>query len=99
MMPFGVSLLAPPRDADGHGYMDVLASDLLSVGFSIWPAGVEDGQRPHAEDEVYHVLAGRATIRVDGEDRSVGPGSVVYAAAGVAHRFHSIEEELRMLVF
>ncbi len=96
---FELSALDPERDADGHGYMDFLASDLLSVGYAVWPAGAEDRQRPHEEDEVYHVVSGRGSIRVGGEDRPVGPGSVVYVAARVEHRFHSIEEELRVLVF
>lgn len=99
MKAFDLSQLDPPRDADGHGYMDFLASERLSVGYSIWPPGVQDRQQPHPEDEVYHVISGRAVIRVDGEDRPVGPGSVVYVAAGVEHRFHSIEEEMRVLVF
>ncbi len=99
MEAFEVSRLDPARDADGHGYVDVLASELLSVGYAVWPAGGRDRQQPHAEDEVYHVVAGRAVIRVGGEDRPVAPGSVVYVAAGVEHRFHSIEEELRVLVF
>jgi len=96
---FELSALDPERDADGHGYVDFLASDLLSVGYAVWPAGAEDRQRPHEEDEVYHVVSGRGSIRVAGEDRPVGPGSVVYVAARVEHRFHSIEEELRVLVF
>jgi mannose-6-phosphate isomerase-like protein (cupin superfamily) len=96
---FDLSEVDPPRDEDGHAYVDLLASDLLSVGYAIWPAGGEDRQRPHEEDEVYHVVSGRGTIRVAGEDRAVGPGSVVFVAAMVEHRFHSIEDELRVLVF
>ena len=88
-----------PRDADGHGYLDFLASDRLSVGLAVWPARSVDRQRPHAEDEVYYVISGRGRIRVAGEDRSVQPGSLVFVAAGVDHRFHEIEEELRVLVF
>jgi mannose-6-phosphate isomerase-like protein (cupin superfamily) len=96
---FELSELEPERDPDGHGYVDFLASDLLSVGYAIWPAGGEDRQQPHEEDEVYHVVAGRGSIRVAGEDTTVGPGSIVYVPARVQHRFHSIEEELRVLVF
>jgi mannose-6-phosphate isomerase-like protein (cupin superfamily) len=96
---FELSELDPVRDADGHGYLDLLASDLLSVGYAVWPAGGIDRQQPHGEDEVYHVVSGRGSIRVAGEDRPVGPGSVVYVAARTEHRFHSIEEELRVLVF
>ena len=88
-----------PREADGHGYVDFLASDKLSVGLAIWPAGSTDRQRPHLEDEVYYVISGRGVIRVEAEDRAVKPGSLVFVAMGVEHHFHSIEEDLRVLVF
>ncbi len=88
-----------PRDADGHGYVDFLASEKLSVGLAVWPAGSTDRQRPHQEDEVYYVISGRGVIRVTNEDRPVKAGSLVFVAAGVEHRFHDIEEDLRVLVF
>jgi mannose-6-phosphate isomerase-like protein (cupin superfamily) len=97
---FDIPELDPqPRDADGHGYIDFLASDKLSVGLAIWPKGKPDMQRPHQEDEVYYVISGRAKIQVAGEDRPVQPGSLVFVATGVEHHFHSIEEDLRVLVF
>ena len=88
-----------PRDTEGHGYVDFLASDKLSVGLAIWPAGSADHQRPHGEDEVYYVISGRGTIRVAGEDRPVNAGSLVFVEAQVEHRFHDIQEDLRVLVF
>lgn len=88
-----------PRDQDGHGYVDFLTSDRLSVGLAIWPRGVVDRQQPHREDEVYYVIAGRGTIHVAREDREVKPGSLVFVAAGVEHWFHDIQEDLRVLVF
>lgn len=88
-----------PRDPDGHGYVDFLASSKLSVGLAIWPAGVTDRQQPHREDEVYYVISGRGSIVVAGESRPVQPGSLVFVAAGVDHRFHDIDEDLRVLVF
>jgi mannose-6-phosphate isomerase-like protein (cupin superfamily) len=88
-----------PRDADGHGYIDFLASDKLSVGLASWPPGAADRQQPHREDEVYYVISGRGAIQVAGEDRPVKPGSLVFVEAGVEHRFHDIEEDLRVLVF
>jgi mannose-6-phosphate isomerase-like protein (cupin superfamily) len=95
-----VPLLDPqPRDADGHGYLDFLASEKLSVGLAVWPRGSVDRQRPHREDEVYYVISGSGVIRVAEEERRVKPGSLVFVAAGVEHRFHDIEEELRVLVF
>lgn len=88
-----------PRDADAHGYIDFLASEKLSVGLAVWPAGSIDRQRPHQEDEVYYVISGLGVIRVAGEDRPVKSGSLIFVAAGVEHRFHDIEEDLRVLVF
>ena len=88
-----------PRDADGHGYVDFLASDKLSVGLAVWPAGSTDRQQPHREDEVYYVISGRGVINVANEDRPVQEGSLVFVAAGVEHRFHDITEDLRVLVF
>lgn len=88
-----------PRDSDGHGYVDFLASDKLSVGLAVWPAGSIDRQRPHSEDEVYYVISGRGNIRVADEERAVQPGSLVFVAQGVEHRFHDIAEDLRVLVF
>jgi len=88
-----------PRDTEGHGYVDFLASEKLSVGLAVWPAGSADRQRPHLEDEVYYVIGGRGNISVAGEDRPVKPGSLVFVAAHVEHRFHDIVEDLRVLVF
>jgi mannose-6-phosphate isomerase-like protein (cupin superfamily) len=88
-----------PRDAEGHGYVDFLSSQKLSVGLAVWMAGSTDRQQPHKEDEVYYVISGRGRIRVAGEDRAVKPGSLVFVAAGVEHRFHGIQEDLRVLVF
>jgi mannose-6-phosphate isomerase-like protein (cupin superfamily) len=96
---FDLSQFDPPRRPDGGASADLLASELLSVSYSILPAGAINQQQPHTEDEVYYVAAGRAVIRVGDEDRPVGPGSVVYVATGVEHHFHSIEEELRILIF
>src|SRR4029077_19740250 len=83
-----------PRDGEGHGYVDFLASSKLSVGLAIWPAGSAHPQKPHREDEVYYVIGGRGSIRVADEDRAVKPGSLVFVAPGGETRFHHIPEGL-----
>lgn len=88
-----------PRDESGHGYIDFLASEKLSVGLSVWPAGSVDRQHPHQEDEVYYVVSGRGAITVADETRPVKEGSLVFVAAHVDHHFHDIEQDLRVLVF
>lgn len=100
MKAFEIPELDPqPRDEQNHGYIDFFASEKLSVGLSVWPAGTVDRQRPHREDEVYYVIGGRGAIEVAGEDRPVKAGSLVFVAAEVEHHFHDIEEDLRVLVF
>ena len=62
------------------------------------PRGRSIRNNPHTEDEVYYVVGGTGQVRIDGEDREVGPGSVIFVGAGVEHRFHSISEDLKLLV-
>ena len=38
-------------------------------------------------------------MRAGSEDQLVGPGSLIYIAAEVEHRFYDIEDELAVLVF
>jgi mannose-6-phosphate isomerase-like protein (cupin superfamily) len=99
MDAFDVADLIAARPADEHVYGEFIRSDLLSVGLGTWPAGSVDTQQPHTEDEVYYVVQGRARIVVAGEERAVGPGSIVFVATGVEHRFVSIEEDMQVLVF
>ncbi|MDQ2964587.1 MAG: cupin domain-containing protein [Chloroflexota bacterium] len=87
------------RRSSGRPYLEFVRQPGLSVGLYVLEAGAIDRQQPHDEDEVYHVVEGRGRITVGNETRDVGPGSVVFVGATVAHRFHDIEEELRLLVF
>ena len=83
----------------GQRYHEFLRTDSLSLGTYLLKAGEVDPQLPHTEDEVYHVLGGRGIIRVGEEDTPVSAGSTVFVAVGVEHRFHSITEDLSLLVF
>ena len=90
-------LLAAHRRQD-RLYTEFLRVPALSAGLYVLPAGGADPQQPHSEDEIYYVVSGRASIQVDGENRPVSAGSFVYVPATVPHRFHTIEEELVILV-
>lgn len=99
MNAFEISeLIAKQQDSD-ELYLEFLRVPSLSMGLYVLPAGGTDPQQPHNEDEVYYVVAGRGMIRVADEDREVGPGSIVFVGAHVEHRFHSIDEALKILVF
>ena len=82
----------------GHNYFELIRVPAMSAGLYVLAAGEQDLQGPHRENEIYYVVNGRATIRVGGEDRLVAPGTVVYVPGGVEHRFHTITEELQVLV-
>ena len=84
--------------ASGRSYHEFLRVRAMSAGIYRLPAGGTDPQRPHAEDELYWVVAGRAILRVADEDRRVESGSAVFVGANVPHRFHSIVEDLVVLV-
>lgn len=70
----------------------------MSAGVYRLPAGGTDPQQPHSEDELYYVVSGRGAIIVGGEERAVGPGSLVFVPEQVPHRFTDIAEDLVILV-
>jgi mannose-6-phosphate isomerase-like protein (cupin superfamily) len=96
---FDLAEVAARRAKGTDPWLEFLSTSTLRTGLYVLPAGGTDLQTPHREDEVYHVVAGRAVLDVDGESHPVHPGSVVYVRAGVAHHFHSIQEPLEVLVF
>lgn len=99
MQAYELTHLISQRADSNKLYLEFLKVPDLSMGLYVLPAGGTDPQSPHTEDEVYYVLSGRAQILVGNENRTVQTGSIVYVAKNVAHRFHSIEEELQVLVF
>ena len=99
LQAFELTDLISQREASNKLYLEFLKVPDLSMGLYVLPAGGTDPQSPHTEDEVYYVVSGKAQIKVADEDRAVQAGSIVYVAKNVEHRFHSIEEELTVLVF
>src|ERR671933_335382 len=99
MVAMDITRLLAGHDFSGEPYLEFLRVPSLSVGLYVLSAGAEDPQQPHTEDEVYHVVSGRGSIRVGAEGSVVEAGSIVFVEAGVDHRFHSIEEDLTVLVF
>jgi len=96
---FEYDKVSQSRAQTGDSYLQFLNEDSLSLGLYVLPAGSTDTQSPHAEDEVYYVVSGRATVEVAGERRSVQPGSMIFVSKEVDHRFVDIAEDLSLLVF
>jgi quercetin dioxygenase-like cupin family protein len=83
----------------GQPWLEFLRVPSLSVGVYHLRAGQDDPQRPHTEDEVYYVVAGRARFRAGGQERDVGPGTVLFVERLAEHRFTAIAGDLTVLVF
>ncbi len=98
MDAWDVATIENARAAAGKRYHEFLRVADLSAGLYVLDAGATDPQSPHGEDEIYYVLAGRGAVSVGDETREVGPGSVIFVAAAVPHRFRDITERLRLLV-
>lgn len=99
MQAFEISDLIARQSTGSKPYLEFLKHPSLSVGLYVLPAGEIDGQEPHTEDEVYYVVSGRGMFSHANEERPVQAGSVLFVAAGVEHRFHSITEALKIIVF
>ena len=98
MDAFQISNLQSEIERSGLRWLEFLRVPALSAGLYCLPAGGEDRQQPHTEDEIYYVIRGRARFRAGTEDRAVAPGTVLFVPGGVEHRFHSISEDLVLLV-
>ena len=99
MKAFETTDLIAQQAGGVNAYLEFLKEDSLSMGLYVLPAGGSDGQSPHTEDEVYYVVSGRGMFFHAGENVVAQPGSILYVAAHVEHRFHSITEDLKVLVF
>lgn len=99
MNAFEYGEISQERSESGKPYLQFINEGTLSLGLYVLAAGSTDTQSPHAEDEIYYVVAGRAAIDVAGEQRPVRPGSIVFVAKEVEHRFVDIEDDLSLLVF
>lgn len=99
MQAYDLSRLISEREASSKLYLEFLKVPDMSMGLYVLPAGGKDPQSPHTEDEVYYVVSGRAKIMVADEDQPVQAGSIIHVTKNVAHHFHSIEDDLIVLVF
>jgi mannose-6-phosphate isomerase-like protein (cupin superfamily) len=86
-------------ERSGTPYKEFLRVPSLSCGVYRLPAGSEDLQAPHDEDEVYFVVSGRGRLRVDGTEQQASRGSILYVRASADHTFFEVEEDMTLIVF
>ena len=83
----------------GQRYHEFFRTDTLSLGMYLLKVSEDDPQKPHTEEEVYYVVSGQGTLKVGSEDRPVSAGCTIFVGVGVEHHFHTITEDLNLLVF
>jgi mannose-6-phosphate isomerase-like protein (cupin superfamily) len=98
MQTFDFAEQIKKAQAAGKDSLEFLRVPALSLSTYRLAASGPDPQQPHTEHEVYYVVHGRARFRAGSDDCSVEPGTVLFVAANVEHRFHSISEDLELLV-
>ncbi|MDX6443456.1 MAG: hypothetical protein QOH71_530 [Blastocatellia bacterium] len=59
----------------------------------------QDPQTPHSRDEVYVIVHGSGEFVCGGTREAFGPNDVLFAAAGVEHRFENFSDDFAVWVF
>lgn len=85
-------LPGPARD----WYVEAFKHATLSVG--LYAPRPADPQTPHTQDEVYIVMTGAGEFLAGGRTEPFGPGDVLFAPAGVEHRFSNFTDDLVLWV-
>ena len=81
---------------EGERFASIFQHGTLLV--EIYAPRGSDPQKPHSRDEVYFVGSGSGEY-VCGETRTrFGPTDLLFAAAGVAHRFENFTDDLTVWV-
>lgn len=96
---FDLAKVVERAEAQETPYFEFLRMPQLSCGIYSLEAGAADAQTSHDEDEIYLVLKGRATIVLDGTEKRLHQGSILYVPADTPHAFTEIAEDLSLLVF
>ena len=99
MHAFGVAPVVEKLRAAGGGYEIVHDTPGLELGVYVLVAPEPDKQQPHEDDEVYVVLEGSGTLRVDGKDVLVNVGDAVFVEAGAEHQFVAYEQLALLVIF
>ena len=93
----GAGQFTDPEEPRGTHWVEQLRVPDLSVGTYSIPAGGTDEQEPHTEDEIYVAISGHGMFESGQQRVPVGPGTVIYVAAGEVHRFTDVTADLAVV--
>ncbi|MEL6257253.1 MAG: cupin domain-containing protein [Bacteroidota bacterium] len=96
---FELSDMLKKLDESGRPWTSVMQGENVLTGIYRLRAGSEDKQSPHATDEVYYAVSGKAKFKVGEDVVEVKAGSILFVKAQAVHQFFDIEEDLVLVVF
>lgn len=82
---------ATERYPQGAPFVQMLRHGSMSV--ELYRPQGQDLQTPHAQDELYVVVAGRGEFFCGGETQDFGSGDCLFVPAGVDHRFTRFDQD------
>jgi mannose-6-phosphate isomerase-like protein (cupin superfamily) len=94
-VPFRDALAALPPEG-GERFATLFRHGSLEV--EIYAPRGHDPQTPHRRDEVYVVLQGSGSYLHGDERTPFGPGDLLFAPAGLEHRFVDFSDDLAVWV-
>jgi mannose-6-phosphate isomerase-like protein (cupin superfamily) len=77
---------------EGKRFATIFEHGTLAV--EIYAPRGSDPQQPHTRDEVYFVTSGSGEYVCGGSRQSFKPTDLLFAAAGVKHRFENFTDDL-----
>lgn len=86
-------------DGERYAKRDLSAGRQLFTGLNCFEPGQGQALHTHTDaDKCYLIVSGRARLRVGDEAADAGPGTLVWAPAGVPHGVEEALERTVMLV-
>ena len=94
---FTVEQMNAQRAERGTSYFEAMATERFTMGLLHARAGDEVGLIDHADNVVYHIATGVATLSTVDTSHVVGAGGVAFVKGSVEHRFHEITADLAIV--
>lgn len=82
-----------------QGEKSVLLFEHGSMVIKLYAPRGTDMQTPHSQDEIYVVAQGTGEFVCGGSRQPFQPNDVLFAAAGIEHRFENFTDDFAVWVF
>jgi len=93
-----VADVADQLAADGEMETELMREVSFSLRVMRFEPGDEDQMHAHAEEEIYIINTGEATLVTEDESVEVAPGDVVHLGSGTDHQFTDFDDEFAVTV-